>query len=148
MSRSRSRSPRRVEKTKEEREEAAKRAAIDELTRDQRTVFVNQLTMKVLVWRSRVSFSLGNTECSLLLPLWDEFHCLGAVDAPCPYRKCLELGLPESDPVCHASILSNPLVISFSQHTPVTSLNAPRDCVLYGVALSMLGAKGVCLTRS
>lgn len=49
-SRSRSRSPRRTErseKSKEEREEAAKRAAIDELTRDQRTVFVNQLTMKV-----------------------------------------------------------------------------------------------------
>lgn len=49
-SRSRSRSPRRSdrsEKSKEEREEAAKRAAIDELTRDQRTVFVNQLTMKV-----------------------------------------------------------------------------------------------------
>ena len=39
--------PRRPEKSKEEREEAAKRAAIDELTRDQRTVFVNQLTMKV-----------------------------------------------------------------------------------------------------
>lgn len=47
LSRSRSRSPRRSEKSKEEREEAAKRAAIDELTRDQRTVFVNQLTMKV-----------------------------------------------------------------------------------------------------
>ncbi|CAN0274350.1 unnamed protein product, partial [Discosporangium mesarthrocarpum] len=33
--------------TSEERAEAAKRAQIDELTRDQRTVFVNQLTMKV-----------------------------------------------------------------------------------------------------
>jgi RNA-binding protein 39 len=46
-SRDSSESPGRRPLTAEEKEAAAKQAAIDELTRDQRTVFVNQLTQKV-----------------------------------------------------------------------------------------------------